>query len=127
MKIQESGENYLETILILREKMAGVRSIDIATELGYSKPSISRAVKVLRGDNYITVDKNGFIELTEKGETLAQRIYERHRLLTAYLTAIGVDEKTAAADACRIEHVISEETFSKLKAHAAQGQEAANS
>ncbi len=127
MKIQESGENYLETILILREKMAGVRSIDIATELGYSKPSISRAVKVLRGDNYITVDKNGFIELTEKGEALAQRIYERHRLLTAYLTAIGVDEKTAAADACRIEHVISEETFSKLKAHAAQGQKAADS
>lgn len=127
MKIQESGENYLETILILREKMAGVRSIDIATELGYSKPSISRAVKVLRGDNYITVDKNGFIELTEKGEALAQRIYERHRLLTAYLTAIGVDEKTAAADACRIEHVISEETFSKLMAHAAQGQKAADS
>lgn len=127
MKIQESGENYLETILILREKMAGVRSIDIATELGYSKPSISRAVKVLRGDNYITVDKNGFIELTEKGEALAQRIYERHRLLTAYLTAIGVVEKTAAADACRIEHVISEETFSKLKAHAAQGQKAADS
>lgn len=127
MKIQKSGENYLETILILREKMAGVRSIDIATELGYSKPSISRAVKVLRGDNYITVDKNGFIELTEKGEALAQRIYERHRLLTAYLTAIGVDEKTAAADACRIEHVISEETFSKLKAHAAQGQKAADS
>ena len=127
MKIQESGENYLESMLILREKMAGVRSIDIATELGYSKPSISRAVKVLRGDNYITVDKNGFIELTEKGEALAQRIYERHRLLTAYLTAIGVDEKTAAADACRIEHVISEETFSKLKAHAAQGQKAADS
>ena len=107
MKIQESGENYLETILVLKLKYGAVRSIDVANELSFSKPSVSRAVSVLKSAGHITVDAKGLIELTDSGREIAETIYERHQLLTDYLMDIGVDEKTAAEDACRIEHVIS--------------------
>lgn len=114
MKIQESGENYLETILILQERNKMVRSIDIARELGYTKPSISRAVSVLKSNGYIYVDGAGYITLTDKGETLAEKIYNRHKTLTSYLIRIGVDSVTAEQDACRIEHIISDQTFEKI-------------
>ncbi len=119
-RIQESAENYLETILILENRRGNVRSIDIAAELEFSKPSVSVAMKNLRGQGCILVDQDGFITLTEKGRQIAERIYERHTLFTRWLTALGVDEKTAAEDACRIEHVISEETFQAIKNHAQQ-------
>lgn len=115
MHLQESGENYLETILILREKRPQVRSIDIVNETGYSKPSISRAVGILKENNYIHVDELGCITLTEQGEKVAISIYERHTLLTKFLISLGVSKQVAAEDACRIEHVISEETFDKIK------------
>lgn len=117
MKLQESGENYLETILILQQRMQHVRSIDVATELGFSKPSISRAVNLLRANGYLDVDGNGYLWLTESGRAVAERMYERHRLLTRYLMALGVSEETARQDACRIEHVISAESFGKIKEH----------
>lgn len=117
MKILESAENYLETILILRQRNGYVRSIDIANELGYSKPSISNAMKSLREKNLITMDPSGLIELTEKGEKIAQDVYEKHVLLGKFLMLIGVEEEVAKADACRIEHVISDETFDKIKEH----------
>lgn len=119
-RIQESAENYLETILILENRRGNVRSIDIAAELEFSKPSVSVAMKNLRGQDCILVDQDGFITLTEKGRQIAERIYERHTLFTRWLTALGVDEKTASEDACRIEHVISEETFQAIKNHAQQ-------
>ena len=109
MKIQESAENYLEAILVLTQKNGQVRSIDVAHYTGFSKPSISRAVGLLRDNGY---------GLTESGMQIATSIYERHTVLTAFLTALGVDAETAAEDACRIEHVLSEETFDKLKQHA---------
>jgi DtxR family transcriptional regulator, Mn-dependent transcriptional regulator len=115
MHLQESGEDYLETILILREKRPQVRSIDIVNTTGYSKPSISRAVGILKENNYINVDELGCITLTEQGEKVALGIYERHTLLTKFLVSMGVSEQVAAEDACRIEHVISEETFEKIK------------
>lgn len=114
MKIQESGENYLETILILRERNKMVRSIDIARELGYAKPSISRAVSVLKTNGYIYVDGAGYITLTDKGEALAEKIYNRHKTLTSYLICIGVDNVIAEQDACRIEHIINDQTFDKI-------------
>ena len=117
MKIQESAENYLETILVLKKKNGVVRSIDIANDLGVSKPSVSVAMKNLREKNHITVTKEGFIYLTDTGRQIAEMIYERHRFITAFLTSLGVDEKVAAEDACRIEHVISEESFAALKEH----------
>ena len=117
MKIQESAENYLESILMLKEEKGFVRSIDIAHHMDFSKPSISRARGLLRENGYITMDKDGFINLTEAGMEVASRIYERHRLLTQWLTALGVSPETAAEDACRIEHDISEETFLRLKEH----------
>ncbi len=117
MKIQESAENYLESILMLKEEKGFVRSIDIAHHMDFSKPSISRAMGLLRENGYITMDKDGFINLTEAGMEVASRIYERHRLLTQWLTALGVSPETAAEDACRIEHDISEETFLRLKDH----------
>ena len=117
MKMQESGEMYLETILILSKKHNVVRSVDIAEEMNYSKPSVSRAMGKLRGGHYIVMDKDGFIALTEEGRRIAEKIYERHVVLTALLTEIGVDPQTAADDACRVEHVISDETFEKMKAH----------
>lgn len=119
-RIQESAENYLETILVLENRRGNVRSIDIAAELEFSKPSVSVAMKNLRVQDCILVDQDGFITLTEKGRQIAERIYERHTLFTRWLTALGVDEKTAAEDACRIEHVISEETFQAIKNHAQQ-------
>ena len=117
MKIQESGENYLETILILKQEKGYVRSIDIAQKLEFSKPSVSRAMSLLKSGGYITMDKDGLINLTDAGLEIAECIYERHCLLTEWLTALGVNPEVAAADACRIEHVISAETFSKIKEH----------
>ena len=116
MKIQESAENYLETILILRDRKGFVRSIDIAAELEFSKPSVSVAMKNLRENGYIEVDELGHITLTPAGEEIAQRIYERHTFLSSWLAALGVDPKVAAEDACRIEHVISAESFAAIRA-----------
>lgn len=115
MKIQESAENYLETILILKQKLGNVRSIDIANELNYTKPSISVAMKHFREDGYISIDENGYISLTQSGLAIAERVYTRHTLLTKALIHIGVSEETAKEDACRIEHDISDETFEKLR------------
>lgn len=117
MNLQESGEMYLETILILSKKHPAVRSIDVCNEMGYSKPSISRAMKLLREGGYILIDEAGYITLTDSGKKIAKKIYERHTVLTELLTALGVDEKTAAQDACRMEHVISDKTFSAIKRH----------
>ena len=117
MKILESGENYLETILMLKESKGSVRSIDIVRQMNFSKPSVSRAMSLLREHGYITMDKEGWIQLTESGMEVASRIYERHRLLTKWLMALGVSPEVAAEDACRMEHDISNETFEKLKAH----------
>jgi Mn-dependent DtxR family transcriptional regulator len=113
----ESAENYLETILILSKQRPVVRSVDIATELDFKKPSVSVAMKKLRQNNHIVVSPEGFITLTESGLEIAERIYERHQLLTTWLVRLGVDEKTAAEDACRIEHVISAESFAAIKNH----------
>ena len=117
MKIQESAENYLETILILHNRKGYVRSTDIATELGFSKPSVSVAMKNLRTNEYIVMDENGFISLTDKGMSIASAVYEKHTVLSRWLVSLGVDPKTAAEDACRMEHVISQESFTKLKEH----------
>ena len=117
MKRNESVEDYLETILMLRERNGLVRSIDIARQLDYSKPSISRAMGLLREKNYIVIDREGWITLTDEGYEMARRVYDRHQLLTTWLTALGVTPKIAAEDACRIEHDISDETFEKLKDH----------
>lgn len=117
LKIYESAENYLETILMLTKKHGAVRSIDIATELSVSKPSVSVAMKNLREGGYIEVDSEGHITLLEQGRKIAETIYERHTLLTNWLTALGVDPSIAAEDACKIEHVISAETFAALKKH----------
>lgn len=119
MQIRESAENYLETILILsqRKGKGEVRSIDIVNELEFSKPSVSVAMKNLRENGYITVNKDGYIDLTEKGAEIAERIYERHTLLSKWLITLGVDEKTAVEDACRMEHVISAESFAAIKKH----------
>ena len=117
MKRNESVEDYLETILMLRERNGLVRSIDIARQLDYSKPSISRAMGLLREKNYIVMDREGWITLTDEGYEMARRGYDRHQLLTTWLTALGVTPKIAAEDACRIEHDISDETFEKLKDH----------
>ena len=117
MALMESGEMYLETILVLSKKLPQVRSIDVADEMNYSKPSVSRAMGLLRGGGYIEVDKNGFITLTQLGKELAEKIYDRHNTRTCALVLIGVSEKTAAEDACRVEHYISEETFQAIKTH----------
>ncbi|MCM1083352.1 MAG: metal-dependent transcriptional regulator [Clostridium sp.] len=119
MVIRESAEDYLETILVLNRRMSHVRSIDIAQELSFSKPSVSVAMKNLRENHYITVDGNGYIDLTESGMEIANKIYERHVFLTEWLSSIGVDKKIAAEDACRIEHVISPESFSAIKKYIA--------
>ncbi|MGI5928330.1 metal-dependent transcriptional regulator [Pseudoflavonifractor sp.] len=119
MKIQESAENYLETILMLKEEKGAVRSIDIARKMDFSKPSISRAMSLLRENGYITMDKEGLIDLTDAGMEIASRIYERHRLLSKWLMALGVSPETASEDACRIEHDVSDETFQKIKEHIA--------
>ncbi len=117
MKIHESAENYLETILVLQKRNGYVRSIDIATELNFSKPSISNAMKQLRSKGYIQMDESRLITLTEKGRKVAEQIYERHQLISEFLEMLGVDSQTAAEDACKIEHVLSKETFEKFKEH----------
>lgn len=117
MKLQESGENYLETILVLKNRLGYVRSIDIATELGFSKPSISRAIGILKEAGYVVVEPTGNILLTEMGQQRADKVYERHVVISKYLEKyLGVSKETADKDACRIEHIISEESFSKMKA-----------
>ena len=120
MALLESGEMYLETILVLSKKLPQVRSIDIADEMQYSKPSVSRAVGILKNNGYIDIDHSGYITLTVSGKKLAENIYDRHQILTRALISLGVDEKTAAEDACRIEHYISETSFSAIKDHMKQ-------
>ena len=121
MNIYESAENYLEAILSLHERNGLVRSIDIANELHFSKPSVSVAMKKLRESGYIEMDKEGFISLLPAGEEIAARIYERHKLLTQFFIRLGVDPEVAAADACKVEHDLSDETFQKMKEHALMG------
>ena len=123
MKIQESAENYLEAILVLQKRKGLVRSIDIANELSFSKPSVSVAMKNLRMNGYIEVDADGYISLLDKGLEIAEKIYERHTLISSWLVRMGVSPETASEDACRIEHVISAETFEKLKEHVAGANE----
>lgn len=115
MKMNESAENYLETILVLSEKLPVVRSIDIATEMNFKKSSISVAMKNLRTNGFIHVDDSGFITLTESGKEIAERIYERHEFFTKWLIALGVDEQIASEDACRMEHYMSPESFKAIK------------
>jgi DtxR family Mn-dependent transcriptional regulator len=118
MEIHKSAEDYLEAILMLKERNGAVRSIDVVNETGFSKPSISIAMKHLRESGYVNMDSDGYITLTESGLAVAERIYDRHKLLTRFLVTLGVDEKTAAEDACKMEHDLSDETFEKLKEHA---------
>ena len=118
MKIQESAENYLETLLVLQQRIGQVRSIDIVNELNFSKPSVSIAMKNLRENGYVKMDQGGLLTLTDKGRAIAEAIYERHTLISRWLIHLGVDPKVAAEDACRMEHVISAETFAALKKHA---------
>ena len=115
MAIHESGEDYLEAILMIKERNGNVRSIDVAHELSFSKPSVSVAMKNLKANNYITVDENGYINLTETGQEIADKIYERHTFLTNWLTSIGVDPEVAAEDVCKMEHAISSESFTAIK------------
>lgn len=123
MKVQESAENYLETILILQQRRGNVRSIDIVNELNFSKPSVSVAMKNLRENGYIEMDSSGFITLREPGREIAEKIYERHLLLSRWLTNLGVDPAVASEDACRIEHVISAESFAAIKKHTMENNE----
>ena len=118
MVIHESAEDYLEAILILKERLGMVRSIDVVNEKHFKKPSVSVAMKKLRENGYIEMDREGFITLTDKGYEIASSVYTRHKLLTRFFVALGVNEQTAAADACKIEHDISEETFQKILEHA---------
>ena len=120
MALQESGEMYLESILILSRTKGAVRSIDISQHLGYSKPSVSRAVGLLRSGGYILVDEDGHITLTDSGKAVAEKILSRHAVLTELLVRLGVDRQTASADACKMEHVISDETFQAIKNHISQ-------
>ena len=115
MTVRESGEMYLEAILVLAKKSGYVRSIDVSEYLGYSKPSVSRAMGILREGGYILMEKDGAITLTDSGKKLAETIYERHTVLSELLIRLGVDEKTATDDACRIEHVISDESYQAIK------------
>ena len=115
MNIRESAENYLETILIIQERKGSVRSIDIANELNFSKPSVSVAMKNLRENGYISVDDNGYISLTDSGYEIADRMYEPHRVISEYFMLLGVDPETAVKDACRIEHIISIDSFEAIK------------
>ena len=117
MKIKESAENYLEAILIIQNKKGNARSIDVANYLGFSKPSVSVAMKNFREDGYITMDQDGSINLTKKGQEIAERMYERHQIIAKALMALGVDEETAYKDSCKIEHDISDLSFEKIKEH----------
>ena len=116
MKIYASGEDYLEAVLVLQKKKVMVRSVDLARHMGFSKPSISHAVGVLKNGGFLIVDEDGYFHLTEDGREVAEKIYERHQFFTEQLVAVGVDREIAERDACRIEHAISEEAFQKLKA-----------
>ena len=118
MTVHESGEMYLETILVLSRRQSAVRSIDVAEEMNFSKPSVSRAMGKLKSGGFITIAADGHITLTDKGAAVAEKIYERHTVLTRLLMALGVDEKNAVADACKMEHDLSDETFATIKAHA---------
>lgn len=115
MSLHESAEMYIETIYVLSQKSNYVRSIDVAAHMGYSKPSVSRAVSLLRQQGYLIMDEDGFLTLTEEGKNVAEKVFERHTVLTSLLVSMGVDEQTAAEDACRIEHVISDVSFEKVK------------
>ena len=120
MNIRESGEMYLETIYVLSQRSSSVRSIDVGAYMGYSKPSVSRAIGLLKKDGLVITDEQGFLKLTEAGTKIAKVIYERHQLLSRLFMNIGVDEETASEDACRIEHYISEKTFNAIKNHVKQ-------
>lgn len=122
MRLQESGEMYLETILILSEKLEHVRSLDVAEYMGYSKPSISRAVSLLKNAGYLLMDQTGYLTLTDSGRAVAEKIYERHNALSRFFISIGVDEKTALEDACKVEHYISDVTFERIKEFARKNQ-----
>ena len=115
MNLQESGEMYLESILVLSESNPNVRSIDICEYMGFSKPSVSRAISLLKSGGYVNMDKDGYLTLTEEGRAVAQKIYDRHRFITEFLVSLGVSEETASADACKIEHHISDESFRAIK------------
>ena len=117
MALHESGQMYLEAIFVLLEKKEKIRAIDVGSYLGYTKPSVSRAVGILKKGGFIVIDSGGYIALTESGRQIAEELYERHIVLTSMLRSLGVDERTAAEDACRIEHVISEATFQAIKKH----------
>ncbi len=118
MHIQESGEMYLETILVLTKERPAVRSIDVCEHMGYSKPSVSRAIGLLKNGGYVHVDENGYLSLTEAGAEIANKMYERHTLLTDFLVKLGVDRETATEDACKIEHHLSDASFRAIKQHA---------
>ena len=120
MAMRESGEMYLETILVLSQKNANVRAVDVGEHMGFSKPSVSRAMGLLKKEGHVETDGQGYIRLTESGKAIAKRIYERHTLLSRLLISLGVDEKTATEDACRIEHYLSDETFAAIKKHASE-------
>ena len=117
MPLYESGQMYLEAIHVLLQKSDKVRAIDVCSYLGYSKPSVSRALGILKNNNYITVDSDGYISMTSNGKLVAERLYERHTVLTNMLISLGVDEQTATEDACKIEHVISDESINAIKKH----------
>ena len=120
MQLQESGEMYLEMIYILSQTSSAVRSLDVAEYMGFSKPSVSRAVGLLKQNGYLRVDRDGFLHLTESGEQIAEKIYERHTIFTNLLIRLGVDPKVAAQDACKMEHAISDESFAAIKRHIQQ-------
>lgn len=121
MSLQESGEMYIETIYVLSQTRPEVRSIDVGEYMGFSKPSVSRAISILKKDGYVEMDAHGFLTLTEAGLAVAKKIYERHTLISAFLISLGVNEKTAVEDACRIEHIISDESFDAIKKHVGKG------
>lgn len=120
MSLQESGEMYLETIYVLQKKANAVRSLDVAEYMGFSKPSVSRAVGILKSGGFINVDKGGFLTLTESGKEIACKIYEKHTLISKFLVSLGVRESVAAEDACKMEHYISDESFNAIKRHIEQ-------
>ena len=122
MRIQESGEMYLEAIYVLTKKIGNVRAIDVSQHLGYSKPSVSRAMGILKSGGYITIDDSSHIHLTDAGKAVAEKIYERHDILSRMLISLGVPEEIATEDACRLEHAISDESFAAIKAHFTQFQ-----
>ena len=120
MRLQESGEMYLETILILSQQKSGVRAVDVGEKLGFSKPSVSRGVHILMDAGYVYTDENGFLKLSDTGRAIAEKIYARHKILSAFLRRIGVSEEVAVEDACKVEHYISDETYEAIRAFVEQ-------